>query len=66
MWQEAKYRCRSCGQLGTLGHQCLNCDSRDLEPCPIIYFDNWEEADAFAQKYWEAKLEAMKVEVRDD
>jgi len=66
VWQEAKYKCNKCGELGTLGWECQNCESRDLKPIEPIYFNSWEEADAYAQKFWETRIEKEKIEVRDD
>jgi len=67
MWQEAKFKCLKCNTLGTMGHECQNCGERKLlENIEPIYFETYEEADSFAEKYWENKLEEMNMEIVDD
>jgi lipopolysaccharide biosynthesis regulator YciM len=62
IWQEAKAKCKDCGELITMGWECPTCDSKNVEEIKPIFFEKWEEADAFAQKYWEKKLAEMKIE----
>jgi hypothetical protein len=50
-----------------MGHECQNCGERKLlENIEPIYFETYEEADSFAEKYWENKLEEMNMEIVDD
>lgn len=58
VWQEGKYKCLDCGFIITMdGKKCNECESKNLQPIEPIFFDTWEEADAFAQAYWEKWFE---------
>lgn len=62
MWQEAKYKCKNCGELITMGWECPACDSKNVEEIQPIFFETWEEANSWGAKYWEKKLAEMKIE----
>jgi hypothetical protein len=62
IWQEAKAKCKDCGELITMGWECPACDSKNIEEIQPIYFDDWNTANEFAGKYWEKKLADMKIE----
>lgn len=62
VWQEAKAKCKECGELITMGWECPACDSKNVEELQPIYFETWEEANSFSGAYWEKKLKEMKIE----
>jgi hypothetical protein len=58
MWQEGAARCKDCGEIITANpmkcdEQFGGCGSRNITPIEPIYFNTYEEADAFASAYWE-------------
>jgi len=62
MWQLAAGKCLNCGTLITANpNRCDpeygGCGSRNIEPIQPIFFDTWEEADLYGQKYWEKWFE---------
>jgi len=61
IWQEAKAKCKDCGELITMGWECPTCDSKNIEEIQPIFFNTWEEANAFGGAYWEKKLKEMNI-----
>lgn len=66
MWQEGKARCAKCKAIISNGNVCPVCDSKELIPIEPIYFETWEEADAFGQKFWEKKVKDEQIEDIED
>ncbi|MDD1777473.1 MAG: hypothetical protein LUQ65_04835, partial [Candidatus Helarchaeota archaeon] len=61
IWQEGLAKCKNCGYILTTGRECPQCDSKNIEMIEPIYFETWEEANAFSGAYWEKKLAEMKI-----
>jgi|GEM_PF-2018004 hypothetical protein len=58
IWQEGAMKCKDCGSILTADTSRCNekfggCGSYELTPIKPIYFDKWQDADLYAQKYWE-------------
>jgi hypothetical protein len=61
IWQEGLAKCKDCGYILSNGWECPECESKNIEKIEPIYFENWDEANAFGGAYWEKMLKEMKI-----
>lgn len=62
IWQEGTFRCNKCKFVMTqTDPECPECQGKDFTPIEPIFFDTWEEADAFGSAYWEKLLNREQV-----